>query len=71
MDTSPVIIEIVPTKYLQHDLLVAKQEIAVYEMAQDKYLTVWDGENVESRLSELRQIKSKIEDQLRFRNGEI
>ncbi len=71
MDTSPVIIEIVPTKYLQYDLLVAKQEIAVYEMAQDQYLTVWDGENVESRLSELRQIKGKIEDQLRFRNGEI
>jgi hypothetical protein len=26
---------------------------------------------VENRLQELRQIKSKIEDQLRFRNGEI
>jgi hypothetical protein len=71
MDTSPVIIELVSNKELKHDLLVAKQEIAVYEMAQDQYLTVWDGENVESRLSELRQIKSKIEDQLRFRNGEL
>jgi hypothetical protein len=69
MDTLINMVDYIPTETMEKDLQEAKQLLGIFQLADWKGVKVLDGMIVENRLQELRQIKSKIEEQLRFRNG--
>jgi len=68
MDTLINMVDYIPIETMEKDLQEAKQLLGIFQLAAWQGITTLNGENVELRLQELRQIKSKIEDQLRFRN---
>ncbi|MFA5150271.1 MAG: hypothetical protein WC433_05120 [Candidatus Omnitrophota bacterium] len=69
MDTLINMVDYIPTETIEKDLQETIQLLAIFQLADWKGVKVLDGMIVENRLQELRQIKSKIEDQLRFRDN--
>ncbi len=68
-DTELIGLDGAVTETMEKDLQETIQLLAIFQLADWKGVKVLDGMIVENRLQELRQIKSKIDDQLRFRDN--